>query len=102
MFQNLIENGIKFNKNDNPQIRVFVLREEECTKILFQDNGIGIEEEFQASIFQIFTRLHTQQEFQGTGMGLAICKKIVERLDGTISLTSEPNVGTIFTLSFPN
>ena len=102
LFQNLIENGIKFNIHDAPQIRVYVLREADTIKIMFQDDGIGINAEYQGSIFQIFTRLHTQQEFQGTGMGLAICKKIVERLDGTISLTSEPNVGTIFTLCFPN
>lgn len=101
LFQNLLENGIKFNESKQPCVEVFSKKEEKGTSIFFKDNGIGIEKEFQETIFHIFTKLHNQQDYEGTGMGLAICKKIMERLGGTISFTSEKNVGTIFVLFFP-
>ena len=101
LFQNLIENAIKFNKNEQPLVKVTAEKSENGTSISFQDNGIGIEKEFQESVFHIFNRLHSQQDYAGTGMGLAICKKIMERLGGTILLTSEQGVGTNFILFFP-
>ena len=100
LFQNLLENAIKFNKKEQPLVKVTAQKTENGTSISFQDNGIGIEKEFYESIFHIFNRLHNQQDYAGTGMGLAICKKIMERLGGTISLTSEIGVGTTFTLLF--
>ena len=101
LFQNLLENAIKFNKSEQPLVKVTVKKEEKGTSILFQDNGIGIEKEFHETVFHIFNRLHNQQDYAGTGMGLAICKKIMERLGGTISLSSEIGVGTTFILFFP-
>ena len=101
LFQNLLENAIKFNKKEQPLVKVTAKKTEKGTSISFQDNGIGIEKEFYESIFHIFNRLHNQQDYAGTGMGLAICKKIMERLGGTISLTSEIGVGTTFILFFP-
>ena len=101
LFQNLLENAIKFNKKEQPLVKVTAKKTEKGTSISFQDNGIGIEKEFQESIFHIFNRLHNQQDYAGTGMGLAICKKIMERLGGSIILVSEIGVGTTFTLFFP-
>ena len=101
LFQNLIENAIKFNKNEQPLVKVTTEKSDNGTSISFQDNGIGIEKEFHETVFHIFNRLHNQQDYVGTGMGLAICKKIMERLGGTISLTSEIGVGTTFILFFP-
>ena len=101
LFQNLLENGLKFNKNEKPYVKVFSKKEEKGISIFFEDNGIGIEEEFHETIFHVFTKLHNQQDYVGTGMGLAICKKIMERLGGSISFTSEKNIGTTFVLFFP-
>jgi light-regulated signal transduction histidine kinase (bacteriophytochrome) len=66
-----------------------------------QDNGIGIEEQYQQKIFVIFKRLHSRNEFSGTGIGLSITKKIIERNGGKIWLTSKPNEGTVFYFTIP-
>ena len=100
LFQNLLENAVKFNKSVQPLVKITAEKTEKGISIFFQDNGIGIEKEFHETVFNIFTRLHNQQDYTGTGMGLAICKKIMERLGGTIFLTSEIGIGTTFTLSF--
>ncbi|NJN77558.1 MAG: sensor histidine kinase [Saprospiraceae bacterium] len=69
--------------------------------ITFKDNGIGIPEQFQEQIFDMFKRLHNNTVYQGTGIGLAICKKIMELHDGTIHVKSNKNEGTTFMLEFP-
>lgn len=97
LFQNLITNAIKFKKKDrNPQISITVHREALGYRFEFQDNGIGIEKKDQTKIFQIFQRLHTLEEYDGVGLGLAYCKKIVELHNGNIWVESEFGLGSKF------
>ncbi|OUC12882.1 MAG: hypothetical protein B0A82_20215 [Alkalinema sp. CACIAM 70d] len=109
LFQNLIGNAIKFSQEDNPQVHIRVTEfpadstrsdpktpPEHHWRFAVQDNGIGIKPQYLDRIFEIFRRLHSQQKFPGTGIGLAICKKIVERHGGTIWAKSELGQGTTF------
>lgn len=99
---NLINNGIKFQKEGSiPLIEISCKEKREAWEFSVQDNGIGIEEKFFEKIFLLFKRLHAKESFAGTGMGLAICKKIVERHGGEISLKSKLGEGTIFSFSIP-
>lgn len=66
------------------------------------DNGIGIDQKYHEQVFNVFNRLHSSQEFEGTGIGLALVKKAVETLGGTITLTSAPDKGSSFVLTFPS
>lgn len=97
LFQNLIANAIKFRKPDIPP-KVIISAGEDAThwKFSIADNGIGIKEEYFDKIFMIFKKLHSKHEFQGSGIGLAICKKIVEQHDGEIWVESVPDQGTTF------
>lgn len=97
LFQNLVSNAIKFRAEDAPP-RVVIRAEETETAwaISVSDNGIGIEEQYFERIFQIFQRLHTASEYEGTGVGLAHCRKIVELHDGAIEVESTPGEGTTF------
>ncbi|HYH04162.1 MAG TPA: substrate-binding domain-containing protein, partial [Bacillota bacterium] len=103
LFQNLISNAIKFHRvGVNPRIRIYQrLIDESSMEFAVEDNGIGIEAAFHERIFQVFERLHSRSEYEGTGIGLAICKKIVERHHGTITVESAPNVGTCFIIRLP-
>lgn len=102
LFQNLIGNAIKFCRDRTPEIRVEAARDGNHTwQISVRDNGIGIEPKYFDRIFGIFQRLHTRDEYPGTGIGLAICKKIVERHGGAIWLESEPGAGTTFHFTLP-
>lgn len=101
LFQNLLSNAIKFRRDDSPQIHISVSRDDKRWIVAHRDNGIGISPEYRARIFDIFQRLHTRDEYPGTGIGLAICKKIVEIHDGEIWVESEPGEGTTFLCSFP-
>jgi PAS domain S-box-containing protein len=96
LFQNLIDNGIKFVKDKKPVIAIAATEHTNNWEFTVTDNGIGIKEEFRDKIFQIFQRLHTQTEYPGTGVGLAICKKIVEIHGGRIWVESKPGEGTTF------
>ncbi len=96
LFQNLINNGIKFNEQEKPMIHISAYEEKRHWKFLAKDNGIGINSEHKDKIFTIFQRLHSKNEYEGTGIGLAICKKIVERHGGHIWFESEKGKGTIF------
>lgn len=96
LFQNLIDNGMKFVKDRKPVIQVAATELENEWEFTVSDNGIGIKEEFREKIFQIFQRLHTQTEYPGTGVGLAICKKIVEIHGGRIWVESIAGEGTTF------
>lgn len=100
VFYNLINNGLKFNTKSNPKI-VVKLENDTATHWIFSvsDNGIGIKKEAQDKIFEIFHRLHSQTEFEGNGIGLALCKRIILRHNGEIWLTSEPGEGTTFSFS---
>ncbi len=99
--KNIIENGIKYNRSSAPLVTVHATVVENNYQIAISDNGIGIAPEFQEQIFQMFKRLHTRQEFDGTGMGLAICKKMIQRLNGEISLESTEGEGSTFLLKLP-
>lgn len=96
LFQNLIGNAIKFRRDEPPQVHVSAQRRHHVVTFSVRDNGIGIDPQNSGSIFDIFRRLHTREEYPGTGMGLAICKKIVERHGGHISVQSQPGEGSTF------
>jgi len=96
LFQNLMGNAIKFCKNGTPQVRIQATRQGARWRFTVTDNGIGIADEYRERIFGIFQRLHTRQEFDGTGIGLAICKRIVERHGGTIGVEAAPGGGSTF------
>lgn len=96
LFQNLIGNAIKFCGDGPPQIHITAETKDEEYLFSVWDNGIGIDSEFADRIFEVFQRLHTKAEFPGTGIGLAICKKIVTRHGGRIWVESEPGKGTTF------
>lgn len=101
VFQNLIANSIKFSKEPPPKIHISAMQEEDGWSIAVSDNGIGIEAKNFERVFQIFQRLHARQEYEGTGVGLAVCKRIMERHNGDINVQSEPGEGATFTLKFP-
>ena len=103
IFQNLIGNAIKYRK-ENDQLRIEISARMLETQWVFSiaDNGIGIPADYKELIFGIFKRLHTNSKYAGTGMGLAICKRIVERYQGRIWVESEPGSGSTFFFSVPS
>ena len=116
LIQNLLSNSLKFSKKDlPPQINLYaqtvkgeelagtvgINPNEKYCRIYVEDNGIGFDEEYAEKIFVIFQRLHSNHLFEGTGIGLSICKKIVEKHNGVISATSIPEKGSVFTILLP-
>jgi PAS domain S-box-containing protein len=102
VFQNLIGNAIKYRRADvPPRIEVRATPEGAMWRFEVQDNGIGIQADYEERIFQLFQRLHTRDEYPGTGIGLAICRKIVERHGGRISVDSSPGEGSTFAFTLP-
>jgi signal transduction histidine kinase len=97
LFQNLVINAIKFRRKDvNPLIKISAQKKEDYWEFAVSDNGIGIEKKHSEKIFDIFQRLHTRKEYEGSGIGLSHCKKIVELHKGKIWLESVPGEGSIF------
>ncbi len=101
IFQNLIENGLKYNDSDFKKVTIEFLAQKNTIHLLIKDNGIGMKPEYYERIFEIFQRLHNTGTYEGTGIGLAICKKAVLQLGGQITVTSAVGVGSIFELTFP-
>jgi two-component system, LuxR family, sensor kinase FixL len=114
LFQNLIGNALKFHKPDVPPVvrihhkiikssTIFNLDSSaaDLCQIFIEDNGIGFEEKYLETIFTPFSRLHGREEYEGTGIGLAICRKIADRHGGTITATSQPGEGTCFIVTLP-
>ncbi len=100
LFTNLIENGIKFNRN-SPEIKINVFEKEEEWIFSIKDNGIGIRQKYAGKVFEIFQRLHSKKEYSGTGVGLAICKRVVLNHKGDIWFESEEGNGSTFYFSIP-
>jgi signal transduction histidine kinase len=112
LFQNLLSNSLKYRSEAKPIIKVTANHVKDpaskktstggrWVRILVEDNGIGFDEKYLDRIFQPFQRLHSRGRYEGKGMGLAICRKIVERHDGTITAKSAPGKGTTFIITLP-
>jgi PAS domain S-box-containing protein len=101
LMANLVSNGLKYNQSAQPWVEVGTLTEQAgpWVTIFIRDNGIGIDPQFHSKIFQLFRRLHTREEYEGTGAGLAICKKIVQAHGGRIWVESTPSDGATFFVS---
>jgi PAS domain S-box-containing protein len=102
LFQNLIGNAIKYRSEASPVVEITAERDDPLVRVSIQDNGIGIEPQYAEQVFGIFKRLHTSEEYSGTGIGLAICQKIVERYGGRIWVESEGgSKGATFHFTLP-
>jgi light-regulated signal transduction histidine kinase (bacteriophytochrome) len=101
LFQNLVSNALKYRGERRPRVNIGAAPEDGFWRFSVEDNGIGIPREFHSQIFGIFKRLHDRSEYPGTGIGLAICQKIVERAGGRIWVESEPGRGSTFFFTLP-
>ncbi len=101
LFQNLIGNGLHYNNSETPTVTVKIQANDENVTILFVDNGIGIPSDKQGGIFTMFSRLHNNSQYSGTGIGLAIVQKIVDDLNGSVTLNSSDKGGSTFKVLIP-
>ena len=102
LLQNLIGNAIKYRGDVPPRVRVWSERLDRAWRISVADNGIGIDEKYKERVFQMFQRLHTREQYSGTGIGLAVCRKIVHRHGGEIWVESKAGEGSTFHFTIPD
>lgn len=100
-FKNLIENGLKFNQSEEPKVELSYEEKERAYHLIIEDNGIGIPKSYHQNIFTMFKRLHNRAEYEGSGIGLALVKLVMDKLGGQIELDSSPEKGSRFTLVLP-
>ena len=101
VFMNLISNAIKYCVDRDPKVTIGAKLQGNFIQFSINDNGIGIDESYQSKVFEIFKRLHSNDQFGGVGIGLAICKKVVERNGGEMSLSSKLGEGSTFFFTHP-
>lgn len=104
LFQNLIGNALKFRRRDLPPVVVIASDAEiigGTARITVRDNGIGFEQQYAEQIFEVFRRLHGRDDYEGTGIGLPLCRRIVQRHGGSIGAQAEPGTGALFTVELP-
>ena len=101
LFQNLLSNAIEYSGDESPHVEIDAERDGETWTVAVRDDGIGIEPDAQDRVFDVFQRLHGQEEHPGTGIGLALCERIAERHGGDICLDSEPGEGSTFSVALP-
>ena len=101
VFQNLISNALKFHGDILPEITIGCTDKRDVYEFFVKDNGIGISPEYHQKIFFIFRRLHSHAEYEGSGIGLATCKKIIENHKGIIRVQSQADQGSIFYFTIP-
>jgi light-regulated signal transduction histidine kinase (bacteriophytochrome) len=101
LFQNLISNAIKYNTSEIPKVCITCERKGTKDVVLIADNGIGIPERYHKKVFELFQRLHSKDKYSGSGIGLAVCKKIMQQMDGDIYVSDNPSGGSVFHLEFP-
>ncbi|MDY7101410.1 MAG: PAS domain S-box protein [Actinomycetota bacterium] len=101
VFENLIGNALKYHGDDPPHVRVVAERVDAMWRVAVSDNGMGIDARHHERIFEIFRRLHTQQDIPGTGIGLAVVRRVAHRHGGDVSLESAPGAGSTFTFTIP-
>jgi light-regulated signal transduction histidine kinase (bacteriophytochrome) len=99
LFQNLIGNSLKFRSEEKPLVRISAARDNGMWRVTVADNGIGIEPAYREKVFAVFQRLHTRSEYPGTGIGLALCKRVVERHGGAIWIEPGSREGTTIHLT---
>ena len=101
LFQNLISNAIKFRAPDRaPVVEISQENVQDSLLILVKDNGIGIPQQYREKVFGLFQRLHARDEYEGTGLGLTVCRRIMSNHDGTVKVRSNGDIGTVFELEF--
>ncbi len=101
LFQNLLNNALKYRGEHSPRIHIGVERQGERWQFAVRDNGIGVDPAYAKRIFLVFQRLHTREEYPGTGIGLALCQKIVERHGESLAVESQVGQGATFSFTLP-
>ena len=101
VLQNLIANALKYRDRNPPRVHISAVRHSADWCFSVTDNGIGIDPQYKDKIFGVFKRLHTDRNYGGTGIGLAICKRVVERYGGRIWVESQPGKGATFFFTVP-